>query len=195
MEIYQKEIKPLLKELDTNLSGLSNLEANKRLKKYGFNTLPKEKKKNIFQIFIGEFIDPIILIMIVAIIFSFVIGEKIDGIAIIFIILVDAIMGTIQEWRASKSAESLEKIIKTKTRVIRDQKETDIDAQQLVPGDIVLLESGNKISADLRILESTNLTINEAVLTGESVAASKNNKRINHSIGLSEQENMAFAYR
>ncbi len=193
MEIYQKELEQLLGELDTNLSGLSDLEAGKRLKQYGFNILPKEKKKNIFQIFIGEFMDPIIIIMIVAIIFSFIIGEKIDGFAIIFIILIDAIMGTIQEWRASKSAESLEKIIKTKTRVIRNQKEMDIDAQQLVPGDIVLLESGNKISADLRILESTNLTINEAILTGESIAANKNNKMIPHSVSLSEQKNMAFA--
>lgn len=193
MEIYQKEVEQLLRELDTNLSGISDLEADKRLKQYGFNTLPKEKKKNIFQIFIGEFMDPIIIIMIVAIIFSFIIGEKIDGFAIIFIILIDAIMGTVQEWRASKSAESLEKIIKTKTRIIRNQKEMDIDAQQLVPGDIVLLESGNKISADLRILESTNLTINEAVLTGESVAASKNNKLVHHFVSLSEQKNMAFA--
>ena len=122
MEIYQKEIEDLLVDLKTDTVGLSKKEVENRLRKYGKNILPKEKKKTIFQIFISEFIDPIIFIMIVASFFSFLIGEKIDGFAIIFIIMVDAIMGTLQEWKAGKSAESLENIIKTKTRVIRDGK-------------------------------------------------------------------------
>lgn len=193
MEIYQKEIEDLLVDLKTDTVGLSKKEVENRLRKYGKNILPKEKKKTIFQIFISEFIDPIIFIMIVASFFSFLIGEKIDGFAIIFIIMVDAIMGTLQEWKAGKSAESLENIIKTKTRVIRDGKEIEIIADDLVIGDIVLLESGNKVSADLRIIDEHNLTIDESVLTGESIASNKNDLIINSNVGLAERKNMAFA--
>ena len=107
--------------------------------------------------------------------------------------MVDAIMGTLQEWKAGKSAESLENIIKTKTRVIRDGKEIEIIADDLVIGDIVLLESGNKVSADLRIIDEHNLTIDESVLTGESIASNKNDLIINSNVGLAERKNMAFA--
>lgn len=193
MEIYQKQIEEIVKELQTNRDGLFTNDVNNRLKKYGKNVLPKERKKNIVQIFIREFIDPIIFVMIIAAFFSFLIGEIVDGVAIIFIIMVDAIMGTVQEWKAEKSAESLENIIKTKTRVIRDGIEQEIIADELVIGDIVMLEPGNKVSADLRIIEAYNLTIDEAILTGESIASNKNESVINETVGLAERKNMAFA--
>ena len=191
--MYQKEVTDILKKLNSSSNGLSTMEANERLMKNGKNILPKEKKKNIFQIFISEFIDPIIFVMIAAIFFSFLIGEVVDALAIIFIILVDAIMGTIQEYKAGKSAESLENIIKTKTSVLRDGKKIKIIADDLVVGDIVLLESGDKVSADLRIIEANNLTIDESILTGESMASVKNEKTINSKVSLAEQKNMAFA--
>ena len=191
--MYQKEVTDIFKKLNSSSNGLSTMEANERLMKNGKNILPKEKKKNIFQIFISEFIDPIIFVMIAAIFFSFLIGEVVDALAIIFIILVDAIMGTIQEYKAGKSAESLENIIKTKTSVLRDGKKIKIIADDLVVGDIVLLESGDKVSADLRIIEANNLTIDESILTGESMASVKNEKTINSKVSLAEQKNMAFA--
>ena len=178
--MYQKEITDIFKKLNSSSNGLSTMEANERLMKNGKNISPKEKKKNIFQIFISEFIDPIIFVMIAAIFFSF----------LIFIILVDAIMGTIQEYKAGKSAESLENIIKTKTSVLRDGKKIKIIADDLVVGDIVLLESGDKVSADLRIIEANNLTIDESILTGESMASVKNEKTINSKVSLAEQKNI-----
>lgn len=194
MELYQKEAKQVLEELNTTIkTGLSYLQIKEKQKIEGYNILPKKKKKNIAQIFFSEFINPILFIMIAACVFSFLIGEMIDGIAIIFIIMIDAIMGTIQEWKAEKSAESLENIIKSRARVIRQSKEMDIDAEQLVVGDIVLLESGNKVPADLRILKSNNLTIDESVLTGESINSSKNSQPIQVPTGISDQMNMAFA--
>lgn len=190
--MYQKEVTDILKKLNSSSNGLSTMEANERLMKNGKNILPKEKKKNIFQIFISEFIDPIIFVMIAAIFFSFLIGEVVDALAIIFIILVDAIMGTIQEYKAGKSAESLENIIKTKTNVLRDGKKIKVIADDLVVGDIVLLESGDKVSADLRIIEANNLTIDESILTGESMASVKNEKIINSKVSLAEQKKYGF---
>ncbi len=159
----------ILSNLNTRIEGLNTKEINKLQKENGKNVLPKEKKPSTLMIFLSEFMDSIVILMVVAATFSFVIGETLDGFAIIFIILVDAIMGTVQEVKAGKSAEALENLIKVKTKVIRETKEEEINAEDLVVGDIVLLESGNIISADLVILESKNLTVNESILTGESL--------------------------
>ena len=159
MEWQKKTEKEIMEILKTNRNGLKQEEVNERIKKYGLNELPKAKKDNIFKIFFSEFNDPIIWLLIVSIIFSFIVGEVVDACAIIFIILIDAIVGTIQEWKASKSAEALQDLIKVQVKVLRDGKEQLIESNQLVIGDIVLLESGNKISADLRVIESRNLTV------------------------------------
>lgn len=193
MERYQQDKEFLLKELNTSLTGLDYQEVSNRLKQNGKNVLPKEKKKNIVQIFIMEFKDPIVIIMIFACVFSFFAGEILDGFAIIFIILIDALMGSIQEWKAEKSAMNLQKLITVKTRVLRDHQEVLIDADDLVVGDIVLLESGNKIPADLRILSSFNLTVEESILTGESFAVSKFDQTISNLVPISDQKNMLFA--
>ena len=117
--------------------------------------------------------DPIIYVMIVAAILSFVANEPLDALAIIFIILVDAVMSTIQEYKATKNAEALKELIKVKAKVIRDNEYIEIDSSLLVPGDIIVLESGTKISADARIINSNNLTIDESILTGESIGVLK----------------------
>ena len=167
------DIKKVLKKLKTSLNGLTDREANRRLKEYGYNELPHEKKKSIFKVFIESFMDPIIYVMIVAAILSFIANEPLDALAIIFIILVDAVMSTIQEYRATKNAEALKDLIKVKTKVIRDNEYIEIDSSLLVPGDIIVLESGTKISADARIINSNNLTVDESILTGESIGVLK----------------------
>lgn len=190
---YKVDKDVLLKDLNTSENGLSINEINQRLDKYGYNELPKNNQENIFKIFFRELKDPIVVLLIVTIIFCLFISEYIDAIAISFIVLIDLLMGTIQEWRAIKNAESLSNMIKFMVNVIRNGKEQLIDSKYLVIGDIVLVESGNKISADLRILESKNLQVNESVLTGESVAVLKDEKTINKDLPLSERCNMIYA--
>lgn len=176
----------------SNENGLTNSIAKERLLKNGKNELPKEKKDVFFKLFISQFLSPIVLVMIFASIVSFVVGELIDGFAILFIVFVDALFGALQENRASREADSLQSLIKVKTKVIRDGKERIIDSEDLVVGDIVLLESGDKASGDLRIIDSTNLTIDESILTGESVAAYKSEDIIYNNVPISDQTNMVF---
>ena len=191
---YNKNIEQIKKELNTNSNGLTKIEVQERINKHGKNTLPKKKKDGILKIFISEFKDPILLLLLFTVIASFVANEIVDGIAILFIILVDVIMGTYQENKANNTAEALENLVKVKTRVIRDGKIIKIDSEDLVVGDYVLLESGDKISADLRIVEAHNFMVDESVLTGESVQVNKNEDIINkENISINEQSNMLFA--
>jgi len=191
---YNQEIEKLEKELGTSIDGLSTKEADNRIKKYGKNTLPKKKQDSVFKIFIREFKDPIIILLLFAIIASFLVNEVIDAIAILFIVLVDVIMSTYQENKANNTAEALANLVKEKVKVVRDGRIIMIDSTELTIGDYVLLESGDKISADLRIVEAHNFMVDESVLTGESVQVSKNNGVINkENIAINEQSNMLFA--
>lgn len=185
--------KEVLEVLRTSTHGLSEDDAKQRLKENGKNILPKRKKDGILQIFINQLINPIIFILVVTTILSFIIGEYVDGIFVTIVILLDAVLGTIQEWKAGKNAESLQKLIKVEAKVLRNFKEVKIDSELLVLGDIVLLEPGDKISADLRLISSYNLSIDEAILTGESVAALKNSNLISEDSALSNRNNMAYA--
>ena len=178
---YSKEEKnKVLKEFKSSLSGLTNIEAKKRIKKYGLNELPKEKSKTRLQIFFSSFNDPIIFVLIAAAVLSFIVGEIIDGIAILFIIVVDAIVSTVQEYRAEQNSEALKNLIKVKVKVIRENKPIEIDSSLVVPGDIIVIEPGTVISADARILSSNNLTVNESILTGESIGVTKSFEKVNN---------------
>lgn len=168
--------KEILENYNTSIDGLSEKEVKKRLSKYGLNELPKEKNKPLYKIFFESLKDPIIYVLIMCTILSFVVGETLDGVAILFIIMVDAIVSTIQEFKANKNFEALKNLIKVKVKVIRDAKHCEIDSALVVPGDIIILESGSKIPADCRIIESNNLTVDESILTGESIAVSKSDK-------------------
>lgn len=187
-------VEEIYKELNTTEKGLSTKESNKRLKEYGENVLPSKKADSIFKIFFHELCDPIVILLIAAIIASFIANEVIDAVAIIFIVLVDLIMGTYQENKANNVAAALSKLVAVKTKVLRDGKEVTIDSKDLVVGDYVFLESGDKISADFRIIEAHNLSVDESVLTGESMAVNKNSTPlIDKKIAINEQANMLFA--
>ena len=183
----------ILSSLETSIEGLTNEEVDSRIQKYGLNELPRKKKDGIIKIFFSQFANSITVIMIVACILSIFIKEYTDAIAITFIILVDAIVGTIQECKANKSAEALSNMIKARTQVIRNGKEMEVDASNIVIGDIMLLQSGDKVSADGRILNCSNLTINESILTGESLASVKNNLVSEKELSVSDSKNMVFA--
>ena len=193
MNFYQETIEKIFENLKTTKNGLTETEAKERLLRYGKNELPKKKADSIFKIFFTQIFDPIVLLLITTIVFSFIIGEIYDAMVVVFIVLVDLIMGTIQEYNAAKKARSLENIIKVKCKVLRDDKEVIIDSSNLVVGDIVFLESGNKVSADLRIIDSYNLTVNESILTGESLGVYKNNDVIKEKRAIGDRLNMIYA--
>lgn len=181
----------VMKEFETSLGGLKEKEVIERLKKYGKNELPKEKTKSVFQIFFGALNDPIIYVLIVAAILSLIVNETIDAIAIAFIILIDAIVSTIQEYKAEKNSEALKNLIKFKVKVIRESKHYEIESENVVPGDIIVLESGTQVSADARIINCNNLTLDESVLTGESIGVNKTSEPTNSKEGF--QNSIVYA--
>ncbi len=193
MDWYKLKIEDIYKELNSSGEGLSNKEAKDREELYGTNTITKEEKDGIIKTFFSQFIDPIVYIMFIALILSIIGGEYVDAIAIFFIIIIDAIVGTIQEYKAGKEAESLSNLIKVRCKVLRDGKERVIDSDDLTIGDIMLLESGNKVSADARIIDSLNLLVDESILTGESLPREKNNKVIEDTKSFQDIDNMIFA--
>ena len=182
----------VISNLESNINGLSTKEANKRLNKYGKNVLPKKKQKTFIQVFLSEFKNPIVYILFISMILSFIIGEYIDGLFILFVVLIDATLGSIQEYRSNKNAEALANLIKIEALVIRDGKEYMVPSEDLVIGDIVLLESGTRVPADIRLIETQNLSIDESMLTGESIPREKNSSTLKKEETLSERINMAY---
>ncbi|MBQ8682037.1 MAG: HAD-IC family P-type ATPase [Bacilli bacterium] len=190
---YNKSIDEITKELKSDIGGLTNEEAEARLEKYGKNVLPSKKRDSILKLFLKELASPIEIILIITVVISLFIGEVVDALVIAFIILVDVIMGTYQENKALKSAEALTKMLKTKARVLRAGEEIEIDAEDLVIGDIILVDSGTKITSDARIIECSNLQVDESTLTGESMAEAKSNEVLVGKVPLGDRKNMLFA--
>ena len=137
------------------------MRAKKRIEKYGLNELPKKKQDSIFKIIFKEITDPIILLLIVAIIASLLVGEVVDAVAIFLIILVDLIIGTVEEKKANNTAEALSNLVREKVKVIREGKEIQIDSAEITVGDYILLESGDKIEIDFNTGIIKNITKNE----------------------------------
>ena len=191
---YNKEVNEIEKLLRTSNNGLTTKEAQKRLNIYGSNELPQKKKDSILKLFLNGFKDPMIILLMVAIISSIIVGEWIDAIAIFAIVLIDIIMGTYQENKANNTAEALQNLVSVKVKVIRDGKLIKIDSKNLTIGDYIILESGDKLSADIRIVESHNLTVDESILTGESLQVYKNETFLTkENLAITEQSNMLFS--
>lgn len=179
-----------LKTLNSSIKGLSDSEAQKRLLEHGKNELVEEKKAGPVKIFLGQFMDILILILIIAAIAAYYVGDTLDAIAILIVVLINAVVGFIQEYRAEKAMEKLKGLISSEAVVIRDGQEQKVPAGELTIGDIVLLEEGDNVPADLRIIESYDLLIDESAMTGESLPAEKHPETIysdDHGT-----ENMAF---
>lgn len=193
MQYYNKGVEESLKTLNTSANGLSSDVAEHLLIKNGKNELPKKKQDSIYKIFFNQFKSPIEIILGITVILSFIAHETIDATALIFIILVDVIMGTYQEWKARKDADNLISMIKSTSCVIRDGHEKEINSSEIVVGDILVLESGDKISADGRIIECHNLQVDESPLTGESLSILKTSETLSRDIPLAERKNMVYA--
>ncbi len=193
MEWHQKSIDKVFEELETSSMGLSSQNVVERLKKYGHNELKEKKRKSIFIMFLDQFKDFMIIVLIAAAIISGIIGELSDTIAIIVIVALNAIIGFIQEYRAEKAMAALKKMAALSATVIRDGKPLDIPASNLVPGDIVILEAGKIVPADMRLIEGAQLKVEEAALTGESVPVEKLTEVLQDgTIPLGDRKNMVY---
>ncbi len=197
---FNKSVQDVKSELETNLEqGLTSGQAQEKQEKYGFNELKAKKKKTLFQKFVEQFKDFTIIVLIVAAIVSGIVGisegEGItDTIIILIVVILNAVIGVIQESKAEKSLEALQKLSDHASKVIRDGKLEVIPSKLLVPGDIVVLETGDYIPADLRIIEAVNLKSQEAALTGESVPVEKQELVIDdNKVGLGDRINMLFS--
>lgn len=191
---HTKENIDLLSLFSVNKStGLLEDEALKRLKKNGLNTLENKKKVTIFSIFLEQFKSPLIYVLLVALIIVFILGEVVDSFIILAVILINSIIGTVQEGKARNTLEALQTVITSKATVLRGGKIKIIDDKELVPGDIILLKDGDVVSADARIIESNQLRVNESALTGESAPVEKTLDSFNkEEMQIAEQTNMVF---
>jgi Ca2+-transporting ATPase len=190
---HQQEVNEVLKDLDSSLKGLSPAVIPERLAKYGPNELKEKQKRTLFMMFLDQFKDFMILVLIGAAIISGIIGEPADTIAIIVIVVLNAVIGFIQEFRAEKAMAALKKMATPSTIVIRDGKHATIPTAQIVPGDIVVLEAGKIIPADMRLIESAHLKVEEAALTGESVAIEKHTRHLHDEhLPLGDRKNMVY---
>lgn len=183
-----------IEALNANPDGLGRDEVAERLKIYGHNSLPKPKPTGVAVYFIRQFLSPLIYILLLAAIVSILLGEWQDSIFIFIVLLANSAIGTVQEYSAERSAEALRNLVRTRTRVFRNGEEFELDSEELVPGDIVLLESGGKVPADIRLISAQGLEVDESLLTGESLPDSKDPSLIlDPKTPLGDRENMAFA--
>lgn len=198
LNYYNETVDELYKKYNTNINGLSENEAKKRLEQYGENKLNERKKKSNIVIFLSQFNDFMIILLIFASIFSAVISyirheSYVDSIIIIVIVIINAILSFIQEKKADVAIQELNKMFITNNYVIRDGKKKSIDVRKIVIGDIVELEAGDYVSADARIISSESLEVNESTLTGESKSIKKSSENINVDKELYERKNMVYA--
>ena len=193
MNRHQQTITEVFTSLGSSAQGLSASIAAEKLLQVGPNQLQEGKKKTIAGIFLGQFKDVMILILLAAAIVSGIIGDLTDTIVILIIVLLNAVVGFIQEYRAEKAMHALKQMAITQAKVLRDGKVAFLSAVELVPGDVVMLEAGNAVPADIRIIESINLKIEEAALTGESHAVDKISEALEaDNLPIGDRKNMAF---
>ncbi len=190
---HSMEVDKVLTEMDTDAHrGLTEEEAKTRLEKYGYNELKKEEKISPITLFFNQFKNILIIILLVAIGLSALIGGLVDAAIIAVIVVFCAVLGFIQEYRADRALDALKKMLSPTITVLRGGREADIPSKELVPGDIMLLEAGDKIPADARLVESHSLRCDEAPLTGESVPVSKNIQPSSEEVRVSDRKNMIF---
>jgi len=190
---YNQTVKDALASLKSSVKGLSTEEVKKRLQTYGLNELEEKEKINPIMMFIDQFRNFIIYILLFAVAISVLSGEYVDAIVILVILVFNAVFGFLQEYKAEKAIEALKKLSGLKAKVLRDGEMSVIETKELVPGDILLLDDGSKIPADGRIIEAMGFQISEASLTGESVPVSKHENVINGEVSLAERKNSVFS--
>ncbi|MGW8184547.1 MAG: cation-translocating P-type ATPase [Candidatus Moraniibacteriota bacterium] len=191
-DFYRLSKKEIFAKLKSSEAGLSQKEFEKRLRRDGENKLPEKEDDSVFKILIAQFANPLVLVILVAMFFSFLIGHFLDAFFIIFVVLINATVGFIQEFKAQKVLKKLSQSVKFYCKVLRDGRKHEELSSNIVVGDVIVLTEGDKVPADGRVVKSNNLKINEAALTGEWLAVSKNVKSIKEESIVAERENMVF---
>ena len=189
---HSLSVEKTLQELKSNINGLSEEEAEKRLKKFGLNKLPEEKMFSRLKLFLGQFKSPLIYILLIAGIITLILSEYTDSIVIFGAVFLNTIVGYLQESKASQALTKLKKFLELKAVVFRNGEEKEILQRDIVPGDIILLRAGDKVSADARIIEIHNLRINESSLTGEWLPAKKKIDVLEKGVSLADRDNMVY---
>lgn len=193
MDYYKLPAKDVLRELGADEKGLSTAEARSRLERHGYNEIEEKDKISPLSIFLSQFSSPLVWILVAAVIASIFIGEKTDAIVIGIVIVLNAAIGFAQEYKAERAIEALKRIASLKAVVIREGFEREIDAREVVPGDIIVLSTGEKIPADARLIEAINLQTQEGALTGESLPVAKDTAAIKANAELADRKNMVFS--
>jgi len=182
----------VLKKLNSSESGLDTAEAKNRLARFGPNELKQEKKVSRLKVFLSQFRSFLVLILVAATLFSALIGEMVDALAILSIVIINALFGYMQEYKAEKTIEALKRLTRPETAVIREGKEIVIPSRQLVPGDIVSIGEGSRVTADMRLLKTSELRIDESAMTGESSPVYKDVKVLGD-VPMADRKNMLWA--
>jgi P-type Ca2+ transporter type 2C len=190
---YTTPKEQLLADLNTSMAGLDDATAAKRLTEYGENALLEEKHKSAFLVFLDQFKDLLVIILIIAALISAFTGDAKSTIVIIAVLILNAILGTVQHIKAEKSLDALKSLSSPQAKVFRNGQKIEIDSSQIVPGDIVLLEAGDLICADGRILENYSLQVNESSLTGESTNVDKSDCTLDGEVALADRINMVYS--
>ncbi|MDH5465667.1 MAG: cation-transporting P-type ATPase, partial [Thiovulaceae bacterium] len=192
---HTKSIQESFDLLNSSDMGLTSEEVKRRKEHHGSNIMPEPKEKSLFSLMLDQFKSPIIYVLLVAAFVSFIIGEFTDAYFIMAVLLVNAVIGFFQEYSAGKKANALKNAIKTFTYVLRDGVKQEIDSQELTLSDIILLESGSKVPADIRLVEANDLKVNEALLTGESLSIQKDPHFItdDEELAVGDRKNMLYA--
>jgi Cation transport ATPase len=173
--------------------GLTDAEVTRRREVFGENALPAKRPPTVFEVFLRQFTSPLIYVLLAAGIISLLFADVTDAAFIFVVILLNAVIGTFQEVKAEKSATALQQMLKIRARVRRDGRETTVPAEDLVPGDRVVLESGDRVPADTRTLTARSLTVDESLLTGESHAVGKSPDPVGATLPLGDRLNMLYA--
>ncbi|MEK7880959.1 MAG: HAD-IC family P-type ATPase, partial [Deltaproteobacteria bacterium] len=193
MSWFLLEIDEVFKTLSSSPEGIAGVEAERRLAEYGPNKLEEGKKKTPLMMFLGQFTDFMIIVLISAAAVSGIIGDVTDTLVILLIVVLNAIIGFVQEYRAEKAIEALKSMTAPTAAVKRDGAVMTVRAEEIVPGDAVLLDAGRIVPADLRLFESANLKIEEAALTGESTPVEKRTTRLHDKhLPIGDRRNMAY---
>ena len=190
---YQKSAKEALAHFDVTTDGLSSEKAKELLEQNGENKLAEGKKKSVLQVFLSQFADLLVIILIIAAIISMFSGNIESTIVIFAVIILNAILGTVQHVKAEKSLESLKSLSSPSAKVIRDGTKIEIDSKNVVEGDIIVLEAGDLVVADGRIIHNYSLQVNESSLTGESTNVDKIDDIIDKEVPLADRANMVYS--
>ncbi|MEG1311164.1 MAG: cation-translocating P-type ATPase [Romboutsia sp.] len=190
---YKKEYKEVLTLFESQIEGITLKLANERIKKEGYNELQEKEKKSVWKLFIESFKDPLVIILLIAALVQVFLGEIVESSIIFAVLILNSILGVIQTKKSEGSLDSLKQLSVPNSKVIRDSRKITVSSRDIVTGDIVILEAGDYVPADGRIIESQALKVVEGMLTGESEPVLKHNEKIDEESPLGEQKNMVFS--